>query len=190
MLLSTSLFLCVYRDWILRVNGRCKVFALMPRVLLVVCSCLTNRLYKCDTPEAACLGGQQAVLQHGLPSVGSAGSFGTRNQSEARGDDDYIVVGTIEGSCAVGYRNDTVKCSGCARGAGNIRSRRCSIGHPQGIISDVVLLVTRREYSQSLLFYWSSVGNILSRCCSIGPGACAATTSTSTTSAASAPRVG
>ena len=188
-MLSTSLFLCVYRDWILRVNGRCKVFALMPRVLLVVCSCLTNRLYKCDTPEAACLGGQQAVLRHGLPSVGSAGSFGTRNQSEARGDDDYIVVGTIEGSCAVGYRNDTVKCSGCARGAGNIRSRRCSIGHPHGIISDV-LLVTRREYSQSLLFYWSPVVNILSRCCFIGPGACAATTSTSTTSAASAPRVG
>eukprot|EP00976_Prorocentrum_cordatum_P095218 1190096-Prorocentrum_minimum.AAC.1 len=88
----------------------------MLRVLLVVRSCLTKRLYKCDKPEAACMGGQQAALRHELPSVGSAGSLGTRDQSEARGHDDYIVIGTIGGNCAVGYRNDTVKCSGCARG--------------------------------------------------------------------------
>lgn len=98
----------------------------MPRVLLVVRSCLTNRLYKCDTPDSACIGGQQAVLRHELPSVGSTGSLGTWNQSEARGDDDYVVVGTIGGSCAVGYRNDTVKCSGCAHGYDVDFDNKCS----------------------------------------------------------------
>eukprot|EP00959_Pyramimonas_sp_CCMP1952_P093763 1962047-Pyramimonas_sp.AAC.1 len=98
----------------------------MLRVLLVVRSCLTKRLYKCDTPEAACLGGQQAVLRHGLLSVGSAGSLGTGNQSVVRGDYSYTDIGTIGGNCAQGYRNDTVKCSGCARGYDVDLDNKCS----------------------------------------------------------------